>query len=237
MTIKNSKLTIDPDTGSILLIDKPLHWTSFDVVNKVRNILRRQFGGKKVKVGHAGTLDPLATGLLILCVGKMTKRIEEFQDMEKEYTGVIRLGEKTPSLDAETAVTETRSLEGLTEQEVREKASNFEGAFRQVPPAYSAKHIKGKRAYQKAREETPVLPDPVTVRVDCFEITRVAFPDVHFRVACWKGTYIRSLARDLGDALGVGGYLNQLRRTCIGPYSVADAWSMGAFEQSARDAR
>lgn len=203
--------------GEILLINKPLDWTSFDVVKKVRNTIRVK------KVGHAGTLDPLATGLLILCTGKFTKRIDEIQGQEKEYTGIIRLGEITPSYDRETEVTETRDISHLTESDIRAAAQQFEGTIEQVPPVYSAVQVNGKRAYDLARKGKEVELKSRTITVNAFEITGIDGPEVMFRVVCSKGTYIRSLAHDLGQALGVGAHLTKLERTRIGEYRLEDA--------------
>ncbi|GHA57687.1 tRNA pseudouridine(55) synthase TruB [Pontibacter akesuensis] len=203
--------------GEILLLNKPLDWTSFDVVKKVRNTIRVK------KVGHAGTLDPLATGLLILCTGKYTKRIDEIQGQEKEYTGIIRLGESTPSYDRETEVTETRDSSHLTEAEIKAAAQTFVGTIEQIPPIYSAVQVDGKRAYDLARKGKAVELKPRTITIDAFDITSINGPEVAFRVVCSKGTYIRSLAHDLGEKLGVGGHLSKLERTRIGEYKLADA--------------
>jgi tRNA pseudouridine55 synthase len=213
-------MKLDFENGTVLLIDKPYKWTSFDVVNYVRKIA-------KVKVGHAGTLDPLATGLLILCTGKMTKKIDSYQAQEKEYTGIIRLGATTPSFDLETEVDSTTSTEGIHDLIVQEAASKLTGILQQIPPAHSAKRIDGERAYRKARRGEIVEVKPREVEVTAFEITAIArtdgFLDAHFRVVCSKGTYIRSLARDLGVALKCGGHLTQLVRTRIGDFLLSDA--------------
>lgn len=224
------KREMDPVAGEVLLIDKPLKWTSFDVVNKIRGTVRKAYGLKKLKVGHAGTLDPLATGLLILCTGRMTKRIEEYKGMDKVYTGTIRLGATTPSLDTETEEIEQCPTDPLDEDRILEMMGRFVGEISQVPPAYSAKRIKGMRAYEKARREQPAMPDPVKVRLESFEMTGLELPYLHFRVTCGPGTYIRSIARDLGRALENAGYLYQLRRTGIGPYRVEDAHRIEDFE-------
>jgi len=202
-----------------MLIDKPLTWTSFDALNKVRRLI-------KAKIGHCGTLDPLATGLLICCTGKMTKRITEYQKQEKEYTGIIRLGATTPTYDLESEPENFRPLDTLTEARVREATLAFTGDIMQVPPAHSAIKRDGKRVYELAREgkEVKLEPRPVTIRE--FEVTKVALPEVHFRVTCSTGTYIRSLANDFGAALGCGGYLQALRRTRIGNYEVKDAFTV-----------
>ncbi len=205
------------ETGSVLLINKPYQWTSFDVVNKLRFILKIK------KIGHAGTLDPLATGLLIICTGKMTKRIEEFMGLEKEYTGKFVLGKTTPSHDLETEVSEGTDISGLTEQQIRDAARSLTGLLHQIPPQHSAIKIGGKRAYQFARKGQDVDLKHREVEVKSFEITDIRLPDASFRIVCSKGTYIRSIARDFGDALGVGAYLADLCRTRIGNFRLADA--------------
>lgn len=205
------------EQSRVILIDKPYRWTSFDVVGKLRNILKIK------KIGHAGTLDPLATGLLILCTGKMTKRIDEFMGMEKEYTGTFILGQTTPSHDLETEVSEKKDITHIAEKSIRNAAKQFTGKLQQVPPAHSAIKIGGKRAYSFARKGKDPELKPREVEVAVFEITLVKLPEVTFRIVCSKGTYIRSLIRDIGDALGVGAYLSQLCRTRIGPYKLEDS--------------
>ena len=205
------------DKGRVLLINKPLRWTSFDVVNKLR------FRLKTKKIGHAGTLDPLATGLLIICVGKMTKRIEEFMGLEKEYTGKFVLGKTTPSFDLETAVNEEKDISHLSEDMIREKVKPFIGTISQLPPLHSAIKIGGKRAYEFARKGRDIELSPRDVQIHEFEITSIDLPAVSFRIVCSKGTYIRSIARDFGNALGVGAYLSALCRTRIGTFSLSDA--------------
>jgi tRNA pseudouridine55 synthase len=207
----------EPHEGRTLLIDKPYEWTSFDVVNKLRYRLKIR------KIGHAGTLDPLATGLLIVCTGKMTKRIAEFMDLEKEYTGTFVLGKTTPSHDLETEVSEGGDTSALTETQIREAARTLTGTLRQLPPAHSAIKVGGKRAYQLARKGKEVDLKHREVEVKIFEITSVKFPEVGFRIVCSKGTYIRSLARDFGEMLGVGAYVTNLCRTRIGAYRLKDA--------------
>ncbi len=201
----------------ILLIDKPLQWTSFDVVNKLRNKLKIK------KIGHAGTLDPLATGLLILCTGKMTKRIDEFQAQEKEYTGNLVVGQTTPSHDLETPVSEVKDISFISDEIIIKATKKFTGIIQQVPPIHSAIKVDGKRAYELARkgEEPELKPREVTVSV--FEITAINLPIISFRIVCSKGTYIRSLARDFGVELGVGAYLSKLCRTRIGQFHLKDA--------------
>lgn len=208
------------DEGRVLLIDKPYRWTSFDVVNKLRFKLNVK------KIGHAGTLDPLATGLLIICVGKMTKRIEEFMGLEKEYSGKFTLGQTTPSHDLETEVSEKKDLSGVDEGKIREAALALTGKISQVPPQHSAIRVGGKRAYKFARQGKEIELQPRDVEVSVFEITNIALPDVSFRIVCSKGTYIRSLARDFGSELGVGAYLSELTRTRIGPYKLDEAISI-----------
>jgi tRNA pseudouridine55 synthase len=207
----------DIDEGRILLIDKPFEWTSFDVVNKLRYRLKTK------KIGHAGTLDPLATGLLILCTGKMTKRIDEFMGLEKEYTGKFILGQTTPSHDLETAATEAKDLSALTTSEIQKAAVSFLGNIQQLPPQHSAIRIGGKRAYEFARKGKEIELQPRLVEIKAFDLTEIKLPEVSFRIVCSKGTYIRSIARDFGNALGVGAYLTHLCRTRIGPYRLADA--------------
>lgn len=223
------------EQGEVLLVNKPYGWTSFDIVGKLRSLIRRHLGLRKIKIGHAGTLDPLATGLLILCTGRFTKRIEEFQGLEKEYTGTFRLGATTPSFDLETDIDQTFPLAGMETPEGAEKiraaAASLTGTFDQVPPQFSAIKIDGKRAYQAARREVDVEIKPRQVVVSEFEITRIAIPDVDFRIACGKGTYIRSIARDLGLALGCGAHLTALCRTRIGSFHLRDAYETGDLER------
>lgn len=215
--------------GKVLLIDKPLEWTSFQAVNKIRWHIKKQFGLKKIKVGHAGTLDPLATGLLIICTGKKTKSINEYQAQEKEYTGTIFLGATTPSYDLETEVNQTFSVSHITEAEIRETAQSFVGEIDQKPPIFSAIKKDGKRLYDIARkgETTEIQSRKVTITE--FEITRIEMPEIDFKVSCSKGTYIRSLANDFGEKLKSGGYLSALRRTRIGQFSVDKAMSIDEF--------
>ncbi|MGV3504237.1 MAG: tRNA pseudouridine(55) synthase TruB [Adhaeribacter sp.] len=210
----------DFETGEVLLLNKPLTWTSFDVVRKVRNILRIK------KIGHAGTLDPLAEGLLILCTGKYTKKIEEIQAQEKEYTGHFTLGQTTPSFDLETEVDEEKDITGITEAQIRLAAKSFEGLIDQVPPIYSAVKVNGERAYTLARRGDSAEIKAKQVEIKAFEITGIAPPLVSFRVVCSKGTYIRSLARDFGQHLGCGAHLSKLVRTRIGPYELHKAYSI-----------
>ncbi|HET8753216.1 MAG TPA: tRNA pseudouridine(55) synthase TruB [Salinimicrobium sp.] len=215
--------------GQVLLFDKPLNWTSFQVVNKVRWLIRQEFKLKKIKVGHAGTLDPLATGLLIICTGKFTKRIAEFQNQEKEYTGSITLGATTPSYDLETQPDEEYPTDHLTEERIRKATKNFIGEIDQFPPVFSAIKKDGKRLYDFARngEEVEIASRKVTVSE--FEITNIDLPVINFRIVCSKGTYIRSLANDFGKSLESGGYLSELRRTKIGNFKVEDSLNIDSF--------
>lgn len=239
--------------GAVLLIDKPIGWTSFDIVNKVRIGISRRLDIKKIKIGHAGTLDPLASGLLILCLGEYTKKIESFQDMEKEYTGAITFGATTASYDLEKPVENPVSVSQLTDAVLQELLSQFTGEIEQIPPMFSAIKVDGKRVYKNARTGQTVEMEPRKLTVHAFEISPLhavvsqvetavitnakgapiwLHPDyteglqVDFRVVCSKGTYIRSLANDLGRAAGCGAYLSLLRRTKIGEFNVRDAWQM-----------
>jgi tRNA pseudouridine55 synthase len=215
--------------GQVLLIDKPLHWTSFQVVNKLRWEIRKTFNIKKIKVGHAGTLDPLATGLLIICTGKMTKQIDAFQGQIKEYTGTIVLGSTTPSFDLETDINDTFSIQHITNNLIQETTKQFIGEISQFPPIFSAIKKDGKRLYEFARAGENVEIKSRTITISKFEITQIALPKVDFRVTCSKGTYIRSLANDFGKALHSGGHLSTLRRTKIGDFNVDDALSIEKF--------
>ncbi|WP_324719845.1 tRNA pseudouridine(55) synthase TruB [Salinimicrobium sp. HB62] len=216
-------------SGQILLFDKPLEWTSFQLVNKVRWLIKKNFRIKKIKVGHAGTLDPLASGLLILCTGKATKQIEELQGQEKEYTGTITLGATTPSYDMETEVDETYPTEHLTSEKIKEATKAFLGDIQQRPPVFSALKKDGKRLYEYARSGEEVEIPTRTVNISEFEITKIELLNVHFRVVCSKGTYIRSLAHDFGKELNTGAYLSSLRRIRIGNYKVENALTVDSF--------
>ena len=220
--------------GQVVLIDKPLQWSSFQAVNKVKWALKKNLGLKKIKVGHAGTLDPLATGLLIICTGKFTKRIPELQGMVKEYTGTFHIGATTPSYDLETEVNATFPTEHITEELILETTKQFTGEIDQKPPVFSAIKKDGKRLYEHARkgEEVEIASRKVTVHE--FEITRVALPEIDFRIVCSKGTYIRSIANDFGAAMQSGSHLTALRRTKIGEFSVEDAILPDAFETMVR---
>lgn len=217
--------------GQILLIDKPYEWSSFQALNSVKWTLKKAFSIKKIKVGHAGTLDPLATGLLLICTGKSTKKIPQLQGMEKEYTGTFRLGATTPSYDLETPVNETHPIDYLTEARLREAAGKFFGEILQKPPVFSAIKKDGKRLYEYAREGEVVEVPTRKVLISEFELTRIALPEVDFRVRCSKGTYIRSLAHDFGRELGCGAHLSALKRTKIGPYNVNNAMSPNEFRE------
>ncbi|MCF7559857.1 tRNA pseudouridine(55) synthase TruB [Sabulilitoribacter multivorans] len=216
-------------SGQVLLIDKPLNWTSFQVVNKLRWELRQAFKLKKIKVGHAGTLDPLATGLLVICTGKMTKQIDTFQGQEKEYTGTIVLGSTTPSFDLETEINETFPTEHISKDLIKETTHQFIGEIQQFPPVFSALKKDGKRLYEFARAGEAVDIKPRTVNISEFEITKIEGLNIEFRVVCSKGTYIRSLANDFGKALGSGAHLSVLRRTKIGDFYVGNASSIDDF--------
>ncbi len=217
-------------TGEILLIDKPQGWTSFDVVNKIRSIIRHHLQIKKIKVGHAGTLDPLATGLLIICTGKMTRQINTMVGLDKEYTGTFVLGATTPTFDLEKPVDQEFETAHITTEDLQRAALKLTGTFEQVPPQFSAKMIAGKRAYQYARKNERVEIKSILITVHNFNLTRIAMPGVDFSITCSKGTYIRALARDFGELLGSGAYLSALRRTKIGSYDLRDAISIEQFE-------
>ncbi|MFM1874850.1 MAG: tRNA pseudouridine(55) synthase TruB [Bacteroidota bacterium] len=217
----------------MLLFDKPLGVSSFSIVNRVRGIIKRKLKVKNIKVGHAGTLDPLATGLLVVCTGKKTKSITAIQDAEKEYTGTITLGGITPSYDLESEVESGFPTDHITEELVRKTAENFEGELDQMPPVFSAKQVDGKRAYELARKGQEVVLQPKRITIREFEVIGFrsgVMPEVDFRVTCSKGTYIRSLAHDFGKALRSGGYLSALRRTRIGEFSVQDAITADQFQ-------
>jgi len=215
--------------GEVLLLDKPKEWTSFDVVAKVRNLIKKK-EQSKVKVGHAGTLDPLASGLLILCTGKKTKSIESYQAQQKEYIGEITLGQTTPSFDAETAVDQTFDITHIDEQLIMDTVLQFTGTIQQIPPMFSAIKVDGKRLYKHARKGQVVEVEPREVTIHTFDIVQVDLPKVLFRVVCSKGTYIRSLARDFGQAMQAGAYLTDLRRTHIGDFKVSDAYTIEEFK-------
>jgi len=219
----------DFQEGKVLLIDKPLTWTSFDVVNKIRYQIKHLKGIKKIKVGHAGTLDPLATGLLIVCTGKYTKRIHEIQNAEKEYTGTFVLGATRPSYDKETPIDEEFPIDNITDKDIIKAAKNLTGSIQQIPPIYSAQRINGVRAYKKARKNQPIQMEAKQVTISEFEITNIDLPTVSFRVVCSKGTYIRSLVHDLGKGVNNGAFLASLCRTRIGDFKLKDGLSLEEF--------
>ncbi|RDY60244.1 tRNA pseudouridine(55) synthase TruB [Flagellimonas nanhaiensis] len=218
--------------GQILLIDKPLEWSSFQAVNALKWAIRKKFDLKKIKIGHAGTLDPLATGLLIICTGKFTKKIPELQGQVKEYTGTFTLGATTPSYDLETEVDQTYPTEHLTEEIILQTTHKFLGEIKQIPPMFSALKKDGKRLYELAREGKQVEVKSRIIEILEFEITKIQMPKVYFRVVCSKGTYIRSLAHDFGKALGSGGHLSSLRRTKIGDFNVNNATTPMVFKET-----
>lgn len=220
-------LNFDFSAGEVLLVDKPLNWTSFNVVAKLKYRIK-----PAKKIGHAGTLDPLATGLLIICTGKKTKEIETYMGQTKEYTGIIQLGVITPSYDYETEPSEYREFDHIQEEDVRNAiAANFVGEIEQTPPVFSAIKVDGKRSYDLARKGEALELKKRKITVNSFEITQFDFPNLHFKVVCSKGTYIRSLAHDLGQVLGCGGVLSALRRTKIGDFSVENAWNLEELVQ------
>jgi tRNA pseudouridine55 synthase len=217
------------EEGQVLLFDKPPYWTSFDLVNKVRGMIRSILNIKKIKVGHAGTLDPLATGLMIICTGKFTKKIEEFSKLDKEYITTIHLGETTPSFDLETEPDEKYPTDHISVELVQETIQSFLGEQLQIPPMYSAKFIDGKRAYEYARKGVDMKLEPVKVYFRNIELIAFNLPDVTIRMTCSKGTYVRSFARDFGKALQSGAYLSVLQRSSIGSYQLKDSWDVEKF--------
>ena len=214
-----------------MFIDKAYRWTSFDVVNKIKSLLRYRLGIKKIRIGHAGTLDPLATGLLIVCTGRATKQIESFQSLDKSYTGTLVLGKTTPSFDLESAPGEDIPYDHIDNEQIEKTALSFVGEQDQVPPLFSAKKIDGERAYTHARKGEHKVLKAQRVHIKSFDITRIALPEVDFSVSCSKGTYIRSLVRDFGESLDSGAYLKALRRTHIGPHAIDDAISIQQFQE------
>ncbi|MCU0408734.1 MAG: tRNA pseudouridine(55) synthase TruB [Bacteroidales bacterium] len=218
------------EEGQVLLFDKPLYWTSFDLVNKVRIMIRSAFGIKKIKVGHAGTLDPLASGLMIICTGRATKKIDSFRDLDKEYVATIKAGATTPSYDLETETDAAYPTDHITEELVIKALESFLGEQMQVPPAYSAKQIDGKRSYEFARKGIEREIKPVSVVFREMELLSFRMPEIRVRIVCSKGTYIRTFAHDLGKALGSGCYLSALERTAIGSLRVSEAYSLEKFE-------
>lgn len=214
------------EEGSVFLIDKPLDWTSFDTVNFIRALFKRFYGIRKLKVGHAGTLDPLATGLLIICTGPMTKQIEAYQAQIKTYTGTMLLGQTTPTFDLESEPDQFFSTEGITEAQIDAARQKFIGDIKQHPPKYSAIKIKGKRAFDYARSDEEIELKARDIHIGDFKVSTERFPELDFEVVCSKGTYIRSLAHDFGRELGNGACLKSLRRTRIGDFKVEDAWQL-----------
>lgn len=217
--------------GSVLLIDKPLEWSSFDVVNKVKILLQNKFRYKWLKVGHAGTLDPLATGLMILCTGNATKDITKYLILEKEYIATICLGKSTPSFDLETQPDKTYPIDHITREMILKTLPRFKGKINQVPPVYSAKRLKGKRAYDFARKGKEIELEPNTVLIKEIELIEYNKPVVVLRIKCGKGTYIRAFARDFGKALDSGAHLIALKRISIGDYKISEALTMKKFEE------
>jgi len=217
--------------GSVLLIDKPFEWSSFDVVNKVRILLQNKFRYKWLKVGHAGTLDPLATGLLILCTGNATREITSFLSMEKEYIATICLGKSTPSFDLETQPDQTYPTDHITRELILKTLPQFKGRINQIPPVFSAKRLEGKRAYEFARKGKEIELQANTVFIREIELMEYNKPIVVLRIKCGKGTYIRALARDIGKALNSGAHLIALKRISIGDYKISEAWTMKKFEE------
>ena len=216
------------ERNEIILIDKPLKWTSFDVVNKIR------YAGKYKKVGHAGTLDPLATGLLILCTGKKTKEIDTYQAQEKEYTGTLVIGKTTPSVDLETDFDAEFPIEHITEEAIKQVVDQFTGIIDQIPPAHSAIRVNGKRAYESARKGEEIVLKSRQVEIKEFSVDITHFPEVSFRIVCSKGTYIRSLVRDFGKSLNSGAYMSSLRRTRIGDFKIENALTIEQFIENIR---
>jgi len=217
--------------GQVILIDKPLKWSSFQAVNAVKWAIRKRYQLKKIKVGHAGTLDPLASGLLLICVGKFTKRIHEFQEMSKVYEGTITLGSSTPSYDLETEIDNVYPTDHITRELIHNTRTSFLGKIAQKPPVFSALKKDGKRMYEYAREGKELEIKARFVEILEFEILEINMPDIHFRIQCSKGTYIRSIAHDFGKALNSGGYLSSLRRTKIGEYNVDNAVTPANFKE------
>lgn len=217
--------------GTFVVVDKPLGWTSFDVVNKFRWLLCRRLGVKRLKVGHAGTLDPLATGVVVLCTGRYTKRIEEVQKLPKVYTATLKLGATTPSFDMESEEDATFSTEHITREKVEAVLKQYEGLIPQVPPIFSAVKVAGSRAYQLARRGEGVELQAKEVRIDRIELLEYSLPFIQIRVECGKGTYIRALARDIGASLGCGAYLTALRRESVGAFRASEGIEVEQFEE------
>lgn len=225
----------DKDTdwreGVVLQFDKPLGWTSFNLVSKVRSLLYHRLGYKKIKVGHAGTLDPLATGLLVVCVGKATKKVTMIQDQEKEYVATFKLGSTTPSYDLETEIDQEYPVEHITEEIIKDTFKGFIGPQMQVPPLFSAKFVNGGRAYKLARKGVDMELDPSPIVIKSMDLIDFSMPNVTARIVCSKGTYIRALARDLGERMNSGAHLIELKRTAIGDFRLENALSLENFEK------
>ena len=233
-----SQLTVeDFQEGQLLLIDKPLTWTSFDAVKKIRYSIRKKFNLKKIKVGHAGTLDPLATGLLIICTGRFTKKIAELTLQEKTYTGTFTIGATTPSFDLETGLENEIPTDHITPSDVEKVAEQMTGKQEQIPPVFSAKKVDGKRAYESARKGKDVELKAQPIDIKRFEVNCEKLPLVQFTIECSKGTYIRSIARDLGEKLGTGAHLSALRREAIGNFQVENAIEPALFQQMLEDSQ
>ena len=220
----------DFESGVVLLINKEINWTSFDVVKKIKNLLKEKFSFKKIKVGHAGTLDPLATGLLVVCAGKSTKMISEIQNQKKEYTGELTMGATTPSYDLETEIDNRYDISNISESDIFSKTKLFIGEVFQKPPIFSAIKVKGERLYEKARRGEKINIKKRKITIYNFKLTKILLPKIHFIIECSKGTYIRSIAHDFGKSLNNGAYLSKLVRTKIGEFDLKDAKSIIEFE-------
>jgi len=220
--------------GEVLYFDKSLYWTSFDLVNKVRFLITK-IVGKKIKVGHAGTLDPLATGLVIICTGKKTKEIDTFQDFEKEYIATVKIGSTTPSFDLETNIDFEYQTEHINEELIKSVVQSFTGEQEQIPPSFSAKKIDGKRAYLKARQGIDIEIKPSKIKISYIEVLNFDFPNITIKIGCSKGTYVRALARDIGLRLNSGAHLVKLQRTKIGVHNISKAISIDDFENIIKD--
>jgi len=220
----------DFESGVVLLINKEINWTSFDVVKKIKNLLKEKFRFKKIKVGHAGTLDPLATGLLVICTGKSTKMISEIQNQKKEYTGELTMGATTPSYDLETEIDHRYDISNISEKDISSKTKLFIGEVFQKPPIFSAIKVKGERLYEKARRGEKINIKKRKITVYNFKLTKILLPKIHFIIECSKGTYIRSIAHDFGKSLNSGAHLSKLVRTKIGEFDLKDAKSIIEFE-------
>ena len=220
----------DFESGVVLLINKEINWTSFDVVKKIKNLLKEKFSFKKIKVGHAGTLDPLATGLLVVCTGKSTKMISEIQNQKKEYTGELTMGATTPSYDLETEIDNRYDISNISESDIFSKTKLFIGEVFQKPPIFSAIKVKGERLYEKARRGEKINIKKRKITVYKFKLTKILLPKIHFIIECSKGTYIRSIAHDFGKSLNNGAHLSKLVRTKIGEFDLKDAKSIIEFE-------